>query len=187
MASSSGTDKGMGVVRAGTALGNANMKTQANQAAYLAVLIGGVAAILSGIAAVMAWMPSSTDGAGVVLALDQPRAPPAVPIGAQAPISSARADGEARVRVKCPECGVVESTREIEQRSERLAEGIDPVAAGGMTRVGRNEIPGKSTHMYEVTVRMMDGSRRVFTDANLVNWRAGERVILIGGASRSND
>lgn len=163
------------------------MKTQANQAAYLAVVIGGAAAILSGIAAVMAWVPTSTDGAGVVPALDQPQAPPTGPMGAQEQIPPARADGDARVSVKCPECGVVESRREIEPPSEQLAEGIDPVAAGGTTRVGRNEIPAKPTHRYEVTVRMMDGSRRVFTDANLVNWRVGERVIIIGGASRPND
>jgi hypothetical protein len=139
-----------------------------NEAPQLPLLIGAVAAILlgtSGIAAVMAWTPTS--------------------IGAQAPPAAERAEGEARVRVKCAECGVVASTREIEQ----LGAGIDSDsgAAGGVTAGGRNETPEKSAKSYEVTVRMKDGSSRVFMEANPANWRPGERVIFIEGASQSND
>lgn len=162
------------------------MKTQANEARYLPLLIGGVAVILLGtcaIAAVVAWMPTSTDMAGVVFVLDKLRAPPAGPVGAQAQIPPARAEGDARVRVKCAECGVVESTREIEQRGE----GVDPATAGGVTRGGRTEIPGKSTKSYEVTVRMKDGSSRVFMDTNPVNWRPRERVIIIEGVRQSSN
>lgn len=157
------------------------MKMQANEARYLPLLIGGVAVILlgsSGIVAVMAWTPASTDVAGAVLALDEKSPmPPARPVSAQAQIPPAQAEGDARVRVKCPECGVVASTREIEQLG----------AAGGATRSGQNEISGRSTKSYEITVRMNDGSSRMFMDANPANWRPGERVILIEGASQSSD
>lgn len=151
-----------------------NMKTQGNEASHLPLLIGGVAVILlgtTGIAAVMAWTPTSTDVAGVVFE--------------QAQISPARAEGDARVRarMKCAECGVVASTREIEQPGA----GIDPGASGGVTRSSRNAIHGKSTKSYEVTARMKDGSSRVFMDANPANWRPGERVIFIEGVNQSND
>ncbi len=134
------------------------MKMQANEAPYLRLLIGGIAVILlgaSGIAAVMAWTPTSTDVADAALALD--KFPP-------------------RVRVKCAECGVVVSTREIEQLGE-----------GGAPRGGQNEMPGTSARSYEVTIRMRDGSSRAFVDANPANWRPGERIIFIESASRSND
>ena len=161
------------------------MSTQANEAPYLSILIGGVVAILlgtSGIAAVMAWTPTSTDVAGVVFAPDELATPPARPVGAQVRLPPALAENDARVSVKCAECGVVASTREIEQPGA----GIDPGAAGEVTRGGRYEIPGKSTKRFEVTVRMNDGSSRVFLDPNPADWPLGERVILVEGASHSN-
>jgi len=118
---------------------------------------------LFGIAAVTAWMPASIE-AGVTFALDKLLAPPTRTVGA-------------RVRVKCEECGVVASTREIEQ----------PGVAGGVARGGQNEIPGKLVKSYEVTIRMKDGSSHVFMDANPVNWRPGEGIIFIQGANQSND
>lgn len=148
--------------------------------------IGGVAVILlgiSGTSAVMAWLPTSTDVAGVVFARDTLPTPPARPDGPQAQISSARGEGDASDRARCPECGVVASTREIEQ----LGTGVDLHIAGGSTRSDRSEMPGKSTMRYEVTIRMKDGTSRVFVDANPSNWRPGERVTLIEGASLSND
>lgn len=35
--------------------------------------------------------------------------------------------------------------------------------------------------MHEVTVRLADRSTHVFSEANPAAWRAGERIILIGG------
>lgn len=154
------------------------MKTQAAEGPHLQLRIGGVTVLLLGtygIAAVMAWMPAWTDDRFSTL--------PAGPIDAQARVTPARTEGGARVRVKCAECGIVASTREVEQPGA----GIDPGTAGGAARGGRNEMPGKSAKSYEVTVRMRDGSSRAFMDANPANWRAGERVILIEAASRSID
>lgn len=167
------------------------MKTLTNKKPNLKLLIGGVAVILlssSGIAAVMAWMPASINMAGGVFVHDKPSLPkPSLPsarsVGAEAQALPGRPNRNSRVKVKCPECGVVASTRKIEQ----LGTGIHPVTTGGVKRGGRIEMPRKTTKSYEVTVRMKDGSSRVFMDATSANWRPGERVILIEGASQSND
>jgi len=179
-ASCSGTDDGMCVVRVGTTPEKPNMKTQGNDALHLWLMIGVAALMLlgtTGIAAVLAWMPTSTALPGVVVVPDTRRAPPATLDGAEAQIPPARA------RDKCAECGIVEATHEIEQPGEAT----DPGAAGAVTRGDRSEITGHSTKTYEVTVRMKDGSRHVFMDAKRANWRPGERVIIIGGASQSNN
>lgn len=157
-----------------------------NEVHHLPLLTRGVAMILLstfGIAAVMAWMPTSTGEAGVIFALDNLRLSPARLVDAETQIPPARIEGGARVSVKCTECSVVESMREIEQ----LDDGIDPGAEGGVTRGGRNEIAEKSTKSYEITVRMKDGSSRVLMDATPANWRPGERVTFIEGSSRSNE
>lgn len=151
----------------------------ANAARYLPRLIGGVAAILlgiSGIAAVMAW----THVPAGVAASTLDKLPAA---GAQIQVPLARADGNARIRIKCAECGIVVSTREIEQPGA----GSAPGKPGGVMRVGFNDLPGKPTHSYEITVRMADGSSRVFVNANPGNWRPRELVIIIEGTSQPDD
>ena len=57
---------------------------------------------------------------------------------------------------KCAECGTVASTREV----------ASPIADGADRR-------------YEITVRMNDGSSRVFVDTSVASWRPGVRLILI--------
>lgn len=149
-----------------------SMKTPTNEARYLPLLIGGVAIILlstAGIAAVMSWMPGAADEENVVFALDRIPTSPATPVAAQAQTPSARAEGDAHLTVKCAECGVIASSREIE-----------PFV---VARV----VAGKTTRSHEVTVHMKNGSSRVFMDATTANWRPGERVTFIEGASRSNN
>lgn len=149
------------------------MKFRVEGVPRLRLLIAGVAAILlgiSGIAAVMGWMPTTTEVAAVGLVLEKLQAQSDKPVGA-------------RVRVKCEECGVIVSTREIAQ----LGGGIDPAAAVGVARSGGRGISGASAKTYEVTARMKDGSNRVFMAENRVPWRLGERMIFIEGASRSGD
>ena len=72
---------------------------------------------------------------------------------------------------RCEECGVVESTQVIKHGDERPGE-----------KGGRSEMaaPDKTTEV-NVTVRMDNGSSRLFTDTSPVHWRLGERVIIIGG------
>ncbi len=133
------------------------------------LLIRAIAAIFlgsSGIAAVMAWVPTSAGLAET-----------------EAQFPAAPTEGNARVRAKCAECGVVEATREIDERGE----GVDPGAAGRLASGGRNGEAGLSIKRYEVTVLMKDGSRRMFMAAAPLNWRPRERVILIENAFASND
>lgn len=60
---------------------------------------------------------------------------------------------------RCPQCGWIESKREI------LAIVEDPAARA----------------IYEYTVRMGDGTSSVFREALPVSWRLGERLIVIEG------
>ena len=76
----------------------------------------------------------------------------------------------APVGATCAECGVVESIREIV-----------PIGGGG------DAVVGPSARTYEVRVHMKDGSIRRVNDARPANWRAGERVIFIGGPRFGGD
>ena len=71
-----------------------------------------------------------------------------------------------RVGAACAECGTVVSSLAVE-----------PAA--------RTQGAGPTVKRYQVTVRMNDGSRRVFVDANAAHWRQGERVILIEAADQT--
>ena len=122
--------------------------------------------VLSGIGAVMAWVPNSTEVTGdSVVVNNLPALPEVDPPASQ----------------KCMECGVVESSRTI----VRDEEDIDRNAASRVKLGGLNEMPGKAVKMSEVTVRLNDGTTHQFADANLTNWRPGERLIFIEGVSSS--
>jgi hypothetical protein len=62
---------------------------------------------------------------------------------------------------RCAACGRIESLREL-----------DAAFAAG-----------KAIPIREFTVRMSDGSSRVFREERAVGWRLGERLIYIDGAS----
>jgi hypothetical protein len=66
--------------------------------------------------------------------------------------------GKARVRTRCASCGVVQAIRRIAPMGDR-------------------------PETYEFTVRLRDGSIRVSRDANQAKWRAGDSIVLIGGAN----
>jgi len=86
--------------------------------------------------------------------------PTSAGVEAQIPLVRAGGKTRGRIRMNCEECGVVMSRRNSEQ--------FDSLS-------------------YEVTLRMSDGSSRVFMDAHPANWRPGERVIFIEGANGTND
>ena len=65
-----------------------------------------------------------------------------------------------RNRSSCDACGVVESVRRLEQA-------------------------GNLPASYEFIVRLRDGSRRTSSVASAAGWRAGDRILLIGGAAPS--
>lgn len=123
-------------------------------------VLGAVAAIMLltfGIAAVWAWSPNSADATEVALATDR---------------FPAQSEVNELVRTRCEECGVVESTRMIDQSNESPGE-----------NAGRYEMTRKPK-ISEIIVRMSDGASHVFTDASFANWRPGERVIIIEGTTR---
>jgi hypothetical protein len=157
------------------------MKTQADKSSYfhragaargvLTLLITGIAVILfstAGIARIVGWGSNSTDDSGDILALDQ-----------TAPVPTT---SEARAKPRCPECGVIVSMREIEVRNKDSG----PGTTGRVVAGNQDETRVKSTRSYEITVRLADGSSRVFNDAKPARWRSGERVIVIDGADPSN-
>ena len=147
------------------------MRTHTNWYSYLPSLITVIAVIVfstAGIARIAGWGTNSTDDSGDILALD---------LSAPVPATNA-----ARVRARCPECGVIVSMREIERHDQDS----DPGAAGGATASNRGETRVNWTRSYEITVRLADGSSRVINDAKPVRWRPGERVIVIDGANPSN-
>jgi outer membrane lipoprotein SlyB len=148
------------------------MKPYTDGSSYLPPLITVIAVIVfstAGIARIVGWGPNSNDDSGGILALDQSAAVPAT--------------NEAPVKARCPECGVIVSMREIKVRDEDTGR---PRTAGGAVAGSRIETRVDLTRSYEFTVRLADGSSRVFNDTNPARWRSGERVIVIDGANPSN-
>jgi hypothetical protein len=107
------------------------------------------------IAAFMAWMPTAIGNPEDHATLTEVSSMPAQPAGAKA---SAGVVSDSPSRRTCAECGVIESVREIDTRGEQAAE---------------------STRSYEVTIRLQDGSMRVFNEATPRTWRSGTRIMVI--------
>lgn len=106
----------------------------------------------------------------------------------------------------CRECGVIESVQEVDQKGEgtglgAIAGGVlggllgsqigaghgKDVAAvagavGGAYAGHQVEKNVRSTKQYQVTVRLEDGSSRMFTESTMPTWRIGERVRVESGA-----
>lgn len=147
------------------------MKTLLNKDPCVRLMIAGLALIVLagiGLATVTAGANSSSELPDTGNPLDDISMP---------------AQADSRVRVKCDECGIVESLREIKPADEAS----HPDAAGRHVKLALNEATAKPNKRYEVTVRMRDGASRVFEESTPANWRPGERVTFIDGSSRSND
>ncbi len=89
----------------------------------------------------------------------------------------------------CPECGVIESMRQIDRAGD--GGGKNTVAARVTGRVSAGA-SASAAHVvaekgYEITVRFRDGSTTVFSEATPRAWRSGGRVIVIAGSYASND
>jgi hypothetical protein len=140
------------------------MTTQMNKFPRLPLLLAGIAAILvSGIA--LASLAISGQGFSGRIA-------PAVPAVA-AP--AAAAPGARNYR--CAECGVIESTRAVEESTDRHGAN----AAGRMAVCNKGGIGRHAVRKHEITVRLRDGSMRVITDAKSARWSHGEAVTIIAG------
>jgi hypothetical protein len=154
---------------------NSSVQTQAdNSPSLLQWIITASVMLLStaGFAALMAWMPFLIGASGDTL--------PVSPIESTNPVAAIDAvslpeKGLARRKVRCRECGLIESIRETQGHGKA----IPLIAAGRPVAEDQNRTPGRSARR-EITVRLEDGSSHVITDANPAGWRLGERVLVIG-------
>lgn len=192
------------------------MEVQANRSPHLLIWIAGIAVILfcaAGIAAIMGWIPTSIghpgDGADLTK-LENAQTNTAKPAATKAHTAPVHVASNASAKVKCAECGVIESTRQIDERGEGSGLGaVGGAVLGGVlghqvgngrgqdlaTVVGAvggvvagNEIEKrvKSTKSYEVTVRLDDGSSRLIHEANPPAWHTGDRVRVVDGEIHAN-
>lgn len=172
----------------------------------------------TGVAALMGWLPSSMGRpgeVGVPVPAAKSVAKPAQPasaahVPAPARVAAAPPANSAPAHPKCAECGVIESTREVDVRGEGTGIGaVGGAVVGGIlgNQVGAghgreiataagaiggvvagNEIEKriKTTKAYEVAIRLDDGSSRVVREASAPAWRPGDHVKVVDGAIRSN-
>jgi len=118
-----------------------------------------------------AWRALCAAAAVVVLfgaagiALDVTWIPRWTGIGARADAPLAQPEPAVHAVPRCPHCGWIESKRQI---ASSVAE---PHSLG----------------IYEYTLRMTDGSSRVFLETLPASWRVGERLTLIEGQDRALD
>jgi len=97
------------------------------------------------------------------------------------PVVAASVARGARAWPRCPECGVIESVREIVP-----ADGVDTERRAASSSTTVRSLPAtddqRSTR-YEVTVRFRDGTTTMFDVAKPHTWRLGSRVNVIVGAA----
>ena len=138
------------------------MNAQIRKSMHGPLVTGGIATMVFVFSTVAMTMvpgsgsvPGSFEGVGGIFAQEEL---PETPV-AELPVARSGAGG-ARLRARCDECGVIESTRRVA-----------PV--------------GNLPAIYEITVRLRNGSTHVLSDASQPTWRIGERTILIAGVDRS--
>ncbi len=155
------------------------MNMRWNQPLHLPLLVGGITAILVSGIAIGSLAISASDFDGIVASAESRDMAPA-PAQAQAKAVLAPAIAAPRARpYRCAECGVIESTRKVGVADEKA--GVN--APGRIAAGNRGAVEATSARNHEITVRLRDGSKRVFTDANPGRWRHGERVTIIAGVN----
>jgi outer membrane lipoprotein SlyB len=201
---------------------NMPLTTVSKARAHPMLIIAGTAVVLfcaTGTAAIMGWIPSSFGSAAdnKTLALNAPAGPAqqSAPTslqqhaaGAPTRHAESRHVAAAPAIQACLNCGVVETTREVNHRGDGSGLG----AAGGavvggllgnqvggghgkeaMTVVGAiggafagNQIEKqvRATRSYETMVRMNDGSSRTIAQATQPEWHNGDHVRIVDGVVR---
>lgn len=168
-----------------------------------------------GAAAIMGWLPSSagqTSEAQLGAKGQSVQLAGTAAVGTAAPAPQARrpvpvaAAGPAR----CAQCGVIDAVNQIDTRGQGSGLGaaggavvgglLGNQVGGGKGRdlatiagaiggaVAGNHIEGnvRSSHSYDIVVRLNDGSMRTFHQAEQPGWRAGDQVRIVDGALRAN-
>ena len=153
------------------------VRTQADKSPSLLLWITATTVMMllsmAGFAAWKEWMPAPAGTSRYALPVSSGKR---AKLTTAIDVAKLPAKGLARRKVRCGECGWIESVRETESHGEA----IPLIAAGRPLAENRNRKPVRSVGR-EITVRLEDGSSRVTTDVNPAGWRIGERVIVIGG------
>ena len=186
------------------------METQAVKQSTNPILIAAAIALIlfcgAGLAAIMGWIPTSIGGG----AASQTAATPAKTLSHSAVPETRHTPAPVASRAPCTECGVIESVREVDAKGKATGVGgVGGAVVGGllgnqigagrgkdvMTVAGAvggalagNEIEKRanSTKSYQITVRLDDGTSRVFNEASPPAWHAGDKVRIVDGQIRSN-
>ncbi len=140
----------------------------------------------------------------------RPAPPNQVASAAAHPAPARQAVTAPTAAAKCADCGVVTSVQAVAHQGQGTGVGaVGGAVVGGlvghelgsgrgkdlMTVVGAvggglagNQIEKKvkSSTVYEITVRLEDGTTRVVTEANPPTWRQGDKVRIVNGQIQSN-
>jgi len=127
----------------------------------------------AGFVALMAWMPLLLGASRITLPVAQIEDAKS---GATIDAGTQPLKGIARRKLRCAECGLIESIRQVETGPGAASS----IPAGGPVVENRKRTPVGSAGR-EITVRLQDGSSRVMIDANPGRLRLGERVNVIDG------
>jgi hypothetical protein len=87
-----------------------------------------------------------------------------------------------RTGLGCKACGVVEDVRELTQGVAK--HGVSTVAGDGMAMffaLLSGKLRTDAMKLYEVEVRLQDGSVRVIREATPPDWKQGDRVKVVMG------
>jgi outer membrane lipoprotein SlyB len=198
------------------------MDTQGKQSNRVIIWTACIALTLfcaAGIAAILGWIPTSMGGSTDKVAStqhDQPRSSTLQYADRKGHSSADKTIVPPRVvstppKAACADCGIIESTREVQAHGEGSGLGAAGGAiVGGLLghqvgggrgqdlatvvgavggAVGGNQIEKsmKSAKSYEIVVRLDDGSSRTIQQAAAPTWRSGDRVRLIDGVIHANN
>jgi outer membrane lipoprotein SlyB len=169
----------------------------------------GIAIILfcaAGLAAVMGWIPTSNGSPSGHTKITNTPEKSITKKSYKAPIQTSN---KAYIKPICNECGVIESTRQIDVQGAGMGIGaVGGAVIGGVLghqvgdgrgkdaatvagavggAVAGNEIEKRAKGMtsYEVTVRFDNGSTRVFNQTTST-WRNGDHVRVVDGIISPN-
>ena len=176
--------------------------------------VGAAIAIIlfcaAGVAAIMGWVPTTIGHPGESASPSQADKGAPAPTAARTRAEPVRAARTVTAAAGCPDCGVVESVREVE--SQGKASGVGAVGGAVVGGVVGNQVGGgrgrdvmtvlgavggalagnqieknvNKTKSYAITVRLEDGTARVLHEATLPTWRPGDKVRIVDGRLQSN-
>ena len=100
-------------------------------------------------------------------------------------LAQSKADA-ARAALACGVCGVVEDVREVKLGAPKHE--VSTVSGGGFAMLFgllRGKLGTDTVKIYEVEVRLQDGSVRVIREGTPPAWKPGDRVKVVMGRIKS--